>query len=281
MPDKKLGEMTPDERDAAVRRAAARFQDELDRTGPAIGKILERDADATSGPMTLTSLTREARDRIRAAIINSGEEWPAQEIAVTLPVLLPERTTGADLAIAVSVLAADGAVPAAALAGVMFLAGLGLDGCLRPVPGVLPAITAAGEGGGLATVVVAAGDAADAALVPAVRVIAAHSLAEVIAWLRRSPAGGARQTCGTIGCPDEATHTLSYSFPESRDVTENDLVCQPCGEGYLHRPTLKASLKEGAGGPELADQANVMTTLEHTRAVATATVGALIQIAGR
>ena len=40
MPDKKLGEMTRDERAAAVRRAAARFQDELDRTGPAIGKIL-------------------------------------------------------------------------------------------------------------------------------------------------------------------------------------------------------------------------------------------------
>ena len=77
MPDKKLGEMTPDERDAAVRRAGARFQNELDRTGPAIGKILEGDADATSGPpTTLTGLRRETRDRIRAAIVNSGEAWP-------------------------------------------------------------------------------------------------------------------------------------------------------------------------------------------------------------
>ena len=134
-------------------------------------------------------------------------------------------------------------MPAAALARVMFLAELGLDGSLRPVPGVLPAINAAAEGG-MDTVVVAAGDAADAALVPGMRVIAAHSLMEVSAWLRSSAAGGAGQTCGTIGCRSAATHTLTYSFPESRDVTETDTVCQPCGEGYLRRPTLKASLGE-------------------------------------
>jgi Subunit ChlI of Mg-chelatase len=239
MPDKKLGEMTPDERHAAVRRAAARFQDELDRTGPAIGKILEGDADATSGPMTLTGLRRETRDRIRAAIINSGEEWPTQEIAVTLPARLAERSS-ADLAIAVSVLAADGTLPAAALAGVMFLAELGLDGSLRPVPGVQPAVNAAAEGG-MTTVVVAAAGTAQA---PGICVIAAHTLTEVTGWLRSSPAGGTRQTCGTIGCRNAPTHTLTYSFPESRDITETDTVCQSCGEGYLSRPTLKASLGE-------------------------------------
>ena len=92
------------------------------------------------------------------------------------------------------------------------------------------------------TVVVAAGDAADAALVPGMRVIAAHTLTEVTAWLRSSAVGGAGQTCGTIGCRVAATHTLTYSFPESRDVTETGTVCQPCGDGYLRRPTLKASL---------------------------------------
>ena len=139
----------------------------------------------TSGPpTTLTGLRRETRDRIRAAIVNSGEEWPAQGITPSLPARLPERSS-ADLAIAVGVLAAADAVPAAALAGVMFLAELGLDGRLRPVPDVLPAaITAAAEDG-IDTVVVAAGDAADAALAPGMRVIAAHSLTEVIAWLRQ------------------------------------------------------------------------------------------------
>jgi magnesium chelatase family protein len=130
----------------------------------------------TSGPpMTLTGLRRETRDRIRAAVVNSGEQWPTQEIAVSLP-----EGSSADLAIAVSVLAAEGTVPATALAGVMFLAELGLDGSLRLVPGVLPAVNAAAEGG-MDTVVVAAGDAA---LVPGMRVIAACGLAGLMAWLR-------------------------------------------------------------------------------------------------
>ena len=226
MPDKKLGEMTPDERDTAVRRAAARFQDELDRTGPAIGKILEGDADATSGPpMTLTGLCRETRDRIRAAIVNSGEAWPTQENTVTLPVRLAERSS-ADLAIAVGVLAAADAVPAAALAGVVFLAELGLDGALRPVPGVQPAVNAAAEGG-MDTVVVAAGDAAQ---VPGMCVIAVGSLMEVTAWLRS-------QRCGTIGCRRRATHTLTYSFPEiPRCHRDRPRVPGPVVTAFAGRP---------------------------------------------
>jgi magnesium chelatase family protein len=138
----------------------------------------------TTTPLDELKVTREARDRIRAAIVNSGEKWP-QMVTVSLPARLPSGSS-ADLAIAASILAATGAVPAAALAGVMFLAELGLDGWLRPVPGVQPAaITAAAEDG-VDTVVVAAGDAADAA-VPGMRVIAAHTLAGVITWLAGSP----------------------------------------------------------------------------------------------
>ena len=68
----------------------------------------------------------------------------------------------------------------------MFLAELGLDGRLRPVPGVLPAAVAAAAGG-LSTVVVAAENASEARLVPGVRVIAAGFLAEVAMWLRGGP----------------------------------------------------------------------------------------------
>jgi hypothetical protein len=65
------------------------------------------------------------------------------------------------------------------------LAELGLDGRLRPVPGVLPAVVAAEPGSD--TVVVAAQNAAEAALVPGVRVVGASTLAEVIMWLRGGP----------------------------------------------------------------------------------------------
>src|SRR5262249_56199501 len=82
---------------------------------------------------------REARDRIRAAIINSREQWPQRRITVGLsPASLPKRGSGFDLGIALSILAAAGAIPAAAIDGVAFLGELGLDGPLRPVRGVLP-----------------------------------------------------------------------------------------------------------------------------------------------
>jgi hypothetical protein len=48
--------------------------------------------------------------------------------------------------------------------------------------------------------------------------------------------------CGTIGCRKAATHVLTYSFPESRDVPETDYVCKPCGEGYVRRPALHAGI---------------------------------------
>ena len=131
---------------------------------------------------------REARDRIRAAIANSGEQWPQRKITVGLsPASLPKRGSWFDLAIAVGVLTAAGTVPAAASAGVMFFGELGLDGRLRPVRGVLPAVAAAADDGGFGTVMVAEQNAAEAALVPGVRVIAASTLTAVADWLRGTP----------------------------------------------------------------------------------------------
>jgi magnesium chelatase family protein len=156
------------------------------------GHLIEVEADIASGlPATILvglpdTALREARDRIRAAIVNSGESWPNSKITVGLsPATLPKRGSGFDLAIAIAILAAAEAVPPPALAGKMFLAELGLDGRLRPVPGVLPAVVAAEAG--VDTVVVAAQNLAEAALVPGVQVIGASSLIEVIIWLRGGP----------------------------------------------------------------------------------------------
>ena len=102
------------------------------------------------------------------------------------PASLPKRGSWFDLAIAVGILAAAGVVPRAAVAGVMFFGELGLDGRLRPVRGVLPAVAAAARAG-FGTVLVSAQNAAEAALVPGVRVIAAGSLAAAADWLRGTP----------------------------------------------------------------------------------------------
>jgi magnesium chelatase family protein len=154
---------------------------------------------------------REARDRIRAAIINSHEQWPQRRITVGLsPASLPKRGSGFDIGIAVSILAAAGRIPGAAIEDVAFLGELGLDGRLRPVRGVLPAVVAA-AGSGFREVAVARANAAEAALVPGLRVIGAPSLAAMLAWFRgeRNSAEGA-----LVSVADGGAHSEWLSVPQ-------------------------------------------------------------------
>lgn len=82
---------------------------------------------------------KESKDRVRAAIVNSGFEFPNRRITVNLaPADLPKEGGRFDLAIALGVLAASGQVNAAKLAEYEFLGELSLSGELRPVTGVLP-----------------------------------------------------------------------------------------------------------------------------------------------
>ncbi|TQL04553.1 YifB family Mg chelatase-like AAA ATPase [Cellulomonas sp. SLBN-39] len=123
----------------------------------------------------------ESRDRVRAAVTSSGLAWPNRRITVNLsPASLPKAGSGFDLAVAVATLAAAGAVDAAAVSGWVHVGELGLDGRLRPVRGVLPAVAAA-VAAGLPRVVVPAANAAEAALVPGAHVVGATSLAHVCA----------------------------------------------------------------------------------------------------
>lgn len=89
---------------------------------------------------------RESRDRVRAAVLSSGLTWPQRRITVNLaPSALRKNGAGLDLPMALGVLAADGQVPLDALANLGAVGELGLDGCIRAVPGlvcVAPAVDA-------------------------------------------------------------------------------------------------------------------------------------------
>src|SRR5215470_758502 len=142
---------------------------------------------------------REARDRIRAAVINSGEQWPQRRITVGLsPASLPKRGSGFDVGIAVSILAAAGTVPVAAIEGVTFLGELGLDGQLRPVRGVLPAVAGAAAAG-FRKVALPDASAPEAALVPELTVLGAPTLGALLAWLRGERAAAQAVTVATSG----------------------------------------------------------------------------------
>lgn len=128
---------------------------------------------------------REARDRVRAALITSGQEWPQKRITVNLaPSGVKKGGSGLDLAIAVAVLVAEGKVEADAVEGVAFLGELGLDGAVRAVPGTVPLVDAIEA----PCVVVPRPSVAEARLVDRHRVVGVRSLAEVVEAL--GPDGG-------------------------------------------------------------------------------------------
>jgi magnesium chelatase family protein len=154
------------------------------------GQVVEIESDISTGlpGMSFTGLADtsvvESRDRIRAAVLNSGVGWPNRKITVALfPADLRKVGSRFDLAVALAVLASADEVQVAAVADAVWIAELGLDGRLRPVRGVLPSVVTA-QRAGVRRVVVAQANAAEAALVQGVDVRAARDLREVIDWLR-------------------------------------------------------------------------------------------------
>jgi magnesium chelatase family protein len=126
----------------------------------------------------------EARDRVRAAVVNSGEKWPQRRITVNLlPADLPKRGSGFDLALAMAVLGGAGTLSTRGLRGAALVGELGLDGQVRPVRGVLPMVLAAAKVG-IRRIIVPAANAAEAGLVPGIQIRGAEHLRQVIDFVR-------------------------------------------------------------------------------------------------
>ncbi|NWG39537.1 MAG: YifB family Mg chelatase-like AAA ATPase [Hydrogenophilaceae bacterium] len=125
---------------------------------------------------------KEARDRVRAAIQNTGYEFPARRITVNLaPADLPKESGRFDLPIALAILAASGQLPAETLNRYEYAGELALTGELRPIRGAL-AMTLATKASGRPLILPEA-SAQEAALVEGADVLAATSLAQVCAHL--------------------------------------------------------------------------------------------------
>ncbi|UQX03219.1 YifB family Mg chelatase-like AAA ATPase [Streptomyces sp. RerS4] len=153
------------------------------------GVLVEVQADLEPGvaAFTLVGLPDktlvESRDRVRAAVANSGAAWPQKKLTVGLsPASVPKSGAHFDLAVAAAVLGAAEVVDPGAIADLVLIGELGLDGRVRPVRGILPAVLAAAEAG-YRQVVVPQQCAAEAALVPDVSVLGVRSLRQLIAVL--------------------------------------------------------------------------------------------------
>jgi magnesium chelatase family protein len=151
--------------------------------------LVRVDVSLTSGLPTFTVVglahgaVREGRDRVAAALKNSGFELPQRRIVVNLaPADVRKDGTAFDLPIALGLLVAGDQARPRELDTHAFLGELGLDGSLRPVAGVLAVATRCAEAG-VATLVVPAENAREAAVVRGLRVIAASDLQSVVRHL--------------------------------------------------------------------------------------------------
>jgi magnesium chelatase family protein len=157
------------------------------------GRIVEVEADIGAGlPRTVLvglpdSALYQARDRCKAAVSNSGREWPISLLTINLsPATLPKAGSHYDLAIVAAVLAAQGVFAAAELRRTALLGELGLDGRLRPVRGILPA-TLAAQQAGFTRVIVPLRQAGEAKLVEGIDVFGIASITQLVAFLQGVP----------------------------------------------------------------------------------------------
>jgi len=126
---------------------------------------------------------RESRERVRAALANSGASFPQQRVTVNLaPASLRKTGPSFDLAIAVAVVAADGDLPDADIPDVI-CGELSLSGEIKPIRGAL-ALALAAQATGAERMLVAVGNAPEAALADGLEVIGVPTLAELLALLR-------------------------------------------------------------------------------------------------
>ncbi len=149
------------------------------------GRVVEIEAALTNQTPGLKlvglpdAALREAQARVRSAVEHSGFAMPSRHLTVNLsPAALPKYGSGFDVAIAVAVLITTGVIAPEAVGDTVFLGELGLDGRLRPVPGVLPSVLAAVREGRRRFVVPTA-DEPEAALVDRVEVAGVPSLRDL------------------------------------------------------------------------------------------------------
>ena len=238
------------------------------------GAMVEVEAAIGSGlPKTIlvgvpdTSLY-EARDRCKAAMATAGFAWPAAPVTINLsPATLPKAGSHYDLSIVAAVGAAGDACPAAALEGRALFGEVGLDGRVRAVRGLLPAVLAA-VGHDFPRVIVPASQMREAALVDGAQVTGVGDLAELFDVLRGGP--------GSLASPEEVADAEPVAPKDLRDVAgqlEAKWALEVAAAGrhhlYLHGPP-------GVGKTLLAERLpSILPDLELSEALEVSAVHSL------
>lgn len=152
---------------------------------------------------------QESRDRVRAAVANTGEAWPSRKVTLALsPATLPKMGSVYDIALAAAVLDSAGVVPSLPLRETVLIGELALDGRVRAVRGVLPAVLAAKKAG-WRRVVVPGSALGEVSSVDGIEILGARHLRELLGWLRGNL---------TLLSPMPAPPLVRASGPDLSDV---------------------------------------------------------------
>jgi len=152
--------------------------------------LVEVEVDIIPGLPNFTTVglpeaaVKESKERVKAAVKNSGYTFPDDRITVNLaPAHIKKEGTGFDLPIALGILCATGIIAPQALTDFLFLGELSLDGRIKPVFGSLPMALAAREAG-YRCILVPYSNRKEASVVKGLQVYAGRSLAQVVEFLR-------------------------------------------------------------------------------------------------
>ena len=170
---------------------------------------------------------KEAKERVRAAVKNSGYEFPMRRLTVNLaPADLKKDTAGLDLSLAVAILVSSGQIPEEACENCLFLGELALDGRIRPVNGILPMVLE-GAAQGMKTVFVSRDNAAEALLCPDLSVYGVGTLCDVAGHLTGEKALEAARAA----LPDPDLPDYDVDFSEVQGQAEAKRVLEIAAAG--------------------------------------------------
>lgn len=201
------------------------------------GLLVDVEVDISLGLPVFTTVglaegaVRESKERVKAAIKNSGYEFPPRRITINLaPADLKKAGTGYDLPIAIGILAASELLPPEAAANWCLIGELSLDGGLRPTPGVLPMVLAAREQGAEA-VMIPRDNAAEAAMVQGIRLLPVSSLAEAVEIIKglREP----EAVAGDNPSPTPPEYEVDFSEVRGQEYLKRALEIAAAGHHNL------------------------------------------------
>lgn len=168
----------------------------------------------------LSSEVKEASERVRTALHNSGLEFPAKKAVINLsPATMKKRGAAFDLPIAVALLVSLGKIAEERVQNMLLIGELGLNGSVQSVPGILPIVSEA-KGAGVPLCIVPKANASEAALVEGITVIGVESLAETVGFLT-----GELQIDGTSR-PKQETENVGVvsGVPDYSEISGQELV---------------------------------------------------------